>query len=110
MSSDSAMTTPFQIAAVVTCVNAGRGPRSPVLPAEGVHLPRLRGPAGSAVTPRDDVQRGGRGAALGALDGLGALGPRFGDLAGPFLVDALVAAAGATQMGFGTSAVRRGDG
>src|SRR5829696_8410870 len=110
MSSDWAMTTPFQVAVVMRrwspsgAVGGGRSP------AEGVHLPRLRRAAGPAVAPGDDVQRGRGRAALGTVDGLLRVCPRLADLLGPFLVDGLVAPAGAAQMGFGAASGPRSDG
>src|SRR6476659_6566191 len=109
MSSDSAITTPFQLAVVMTGANARRRRPTPGSPAQGVHLPRLRRPAGPAVPPRDDAQRGRRAAALGAVDDLLALGPGIGDRLRALLVDRLVAPAGAAQMCFCAASMRRGD-
>src|SRR5687767_8559137 len=95
MSSDVAITVPFQVAVDM--------PPLYLSPAKGVHLPRLRSPAGPAVAPRDDAQRGGRRAALGAVDGVLRVGPRLGDLLGAFLVDRPVAPAGASQVCFSAS-------
>src|SRR3954463_10313184 len=110
MSSDSAMTTPFQVAVVMPRVNAGRTAGSPRSPAEGVHLPRLRRPARAAVPPRDDAQRGGRRATLGAVDDLLSVGTGVGDRRRPLLVDGLVAPAGAAEMSFCAAPMSRGGG
>src|SRR5688572_1726663 len=100
MSSDSAITAPFQIAVVMPPCNDGRRTGSPASPAEGVHLPRLGGAAGTAVAPADDAQRRRRRAALGAVDRLLGVGPGLADLLRPLLVDGPVTPAGATQMCF----------
>src|SRR3954469_4253550 len=110
MSSDSAMTTPFQVAVVMSCVNAKRTAGSPRSPAEGVHLPRLRRPACAAVPPRDDAQRRRRRTALGAVDDLLGVGPGVGDRRRPLLVDGLVTPAGAAQVSFCAASMRGGDG
>src|SRR3954452_829452 len=110
MSSDSAITVPFQEAVVMSSSNAGPTAASPASPAQGVHLPRLGRPAGAAVAPGHDAQLGGRAAALGAVDGVGGMGPRVGDVLRPLLVDALVAPAGATEVCFGAASMQRGDG
>src|SRR5829696_4490755 len=102
MSSDLAITVTFQEAVVMLPLYAS--------PAEGVHLPRLRRPAGPAVPPGDDAQRRGRRPALGALDGVLRVGPRLGDVLGAFLVDRLVAPAGATQVCFSAASRPCGDG
>src|SRR5687767_10234944 len=109
MSSDSAMTTPFQVAVVMppSCATGADGGRSP---AEGVHLPRLGRAAGPAVAPGDDVQRRGRLAALRAVDCVLRVGPRLGDLLRPLLVDGPVAPARATQMCFCAASRPVGDG
>ena len=86
---------------------AAGGGRSP---AEGVHLPRLGGAARAAVTPADDAQRRGRGAALGAVDRLLGVGSSLADLLRPLLVDGPVTPAGATQVCFCAASRPCGDG
>src|SRR5687768_3206902 len=102
MSSDFAITVPFQEAVVMPPLYAS--------PAQGVHLPRLRRPAGPAVAPGHDAQRRGRRAALGAVDGVLRVGPRFGDLLGAFLVDRLVAPAGTSEVCFSAASRPCADG
>ena len=122
MSSDSAITVPFQVAVVM-------GPSSPsgrppdqadrgativllarAVTSGGVHLPRLGGAAGPAVAPADDVQRRGRRAAFGAVDRLLRVRPRLGDLLRPLLVDGPVTPTGATQVRFRAASRPCGDG
>src|SRR3954471_14896780 len=107
MSSDSAMTVPFQEAVVTepmvprpaaSCRTAGCGGRCS--PAQGTDAPGLRSVARSAVRPGHQLQRCRRAAALGALDGLLRPGPRLADLLRALLVDGPVAPAGASQMCF----------
>src|SRR4051794_10716754 len=109
MSSDSAMTTPFQVAVVMDrwSPDSAGGAASPP---QRVHLPRLGRATGAAVPPRHDVQRRGGRAALRALHRLLRAGPRLADLLRPFLVDGLVSPAGATQMSFGAASSLHGDG
>src|SRR4051794_13556410 len=102
MSSDSAITLPFQVAVVIS----GESPAAAVYsgsPAQRVGGPGLRGVAGPAVAPRHDPQRLRRLPALGALDGLVPPGAGVADLPRPFLVDGLVALARAAEVGFGAS-------
>src|SRR5687768_3873526 len=110
MSSDSAMTVPFQVAVVMppSCAPAATERRES--PAEGVHLPRLGRAAGPAVAPRDDVQRCGRLAALGAVDRVLRVRAGLADLLRPLLVEGPVTPAGATQMCFCAASRPVGDG
>src|SRR4051812_37635652 len=110
MSSDSATTTPFQVAVAMPVANARRGRPTPGSPAQRVHLPGLGRTAGAAVPPGHDVQRGGGRAALRALDRLLRSGPCLADLLGPFLVDGLVSPAGAAKMSFGAASSLHDDG
>src|SRR3954447_18606585 len=110
MSSDSATTVPFQVAVVMRRSSPRRATDAGHSPAEGVHLARLRRPAGPAVTPGDDAQRGREGTALGAVDGLLGVCPGLTDLLRPSRVDGLVAPAGAAQMSFGAASGPRSDG
>src|SRR3954469_21991637 len=110
MSSDSAITAPFQVAVVIPVPNAPGGRPTSRSPTQRVHLPGSGGPAGAAVSPGHDAQRARGLAALGALDGLLRMGARLLDLLGPFLVDLLVAPAGAAQVGFGASSRPVSDG
>src|SRR4051794_8649653 len=100
MSSDSAITAPFQVAVVMPVANAFRGRPTPCSPAQRVHLPGLGRAAGAAVAPRHDAHRSGGRTALRALDRLLRSRPCLADLLRPFLVDGLVAPAGAAQMSF----------
>src|SRR5215218_3421844 len=109
MSSDSAMTSPFQVAVVMRRSSPCWRPRA-ASPAQRVHLPGLRGPAGAAVPPGHDAARRGARAALRALDGLLRAGPRLGDLLRPFLVDGLVSPTGAAQVSFCAASSLHGDG
>jgi hypothetical protein len=86
---------------------AGSDARSP---AERVDQPGLRRAAGPAVAPRDDGQRRRRRPALRAVDRLARSVAGLGELAGPLLVDGLVAPAGAPEMGFGAASTVCGDG
>ena len=81
-------------------------PRSPT---QRLGLAGVRRPAGPAVAPRDDRQRRGGGAALGALDRGVRAGAGLGDLAGTFFVDRPVAPAGAAKMSFGAASTVCGD-
>src|SRR5829696_3765430 len=100
MSSDSAITVPFQVAVAMACATSPTHGAFRNSPAQRVHLPRLGRPAGTAVPPGDDAQWRRRDAALGALDGRTGLCPGGGDLGGSLLVDARVAPAGATEVSF----------
>src|SRR3954453_11006392 len=122
MSSDSAMTVPFQEAVVTepmvprpaaSCRTAwcgGRGSPARCSPAQGTDAPGLRSVARSAVRPGHQLQGCRRAAALGALDGLLRPGPRLADLLRALLVDGPVAPAGASQMCFRAVSRPGGDG
>src|SRR4051795_9879825 len=122
MSSDSAMTVPFQEAVVTepmvprpaasgrTAWGGGRGSPARGSPAQGTDGPGLRAGAPPAVRPGHQLQGCRRAAALGALDGLLRPGPRLADLLRALLVDGPVAPAGASQMCFRAVSRPGGDG
>src|SRR3954453_18804605 len=101
MSSDFSITAPFQGAVVMPGRSAALNrliPGRRGSPAQRADAPGLRGVAGGAGAPGHQPQRGRGFPALGAVDELVRVGAGLADLLRAFLVDRLVAPAGAAEM------------